>query len=95
MTLRVIYDGYDFFGSFKQITADKEYADIDDLRKAFRALKKDKSFAMHIDGNKSLYWDTPEDFTNGVVTFCNGTWNNCSVTKIAFDRIKKELLSGL
>lgn len=89
MTIKVIYNSKDFFGQYDFREETKEFANMDDLKKAFRAMKKDKDFAVHVD-NRSLVWDSYSDFENGIVTVREyAAWNNYDKIKMSWEKMKK------
>lgn len=90
MTIKVIYSGKDFWGqrTFNEETND--YATADDLKKAFRAMSRDKEFAIHINSNFSIIWDSYNDFENRIVLIRKYTaWNSYDETKMSWEKMKK------
>lgn len=67
MNITVKYNRKNFFGD-KEYTEDIKYnARLDDLKKAFSALKKSNDLSLQID-NYCLIWDTIADFEGGILT---------------------------
>lgn len=90
MTIKVIYSGKDFWGqrTFNEETND--YATADDLKKAFRAMSRDKEFAIHINSNFSITWDSYSDFENRVVLIRRyESWNSYDEIKMSWEKMKK------
>ena len=90
MTIKVIYSGKDFWGqrTFNEETND--YATTDDLKKAFRAMSRDKEFAIHINSNFSITWNSYSDFENRVVLIRRyETWNSYDEIKMSWEKMKK------
>lgn len=89
MTIKVIYSDKDFWGqrTFNEETND--YATTDDLKKAFRAMAKDKEFAIHVN-TISIVWDSYSDFENRIVKIRTyEKWNSYSETKMSWEKMKK------
>lgn len=96
MTLRIFYYRQDFWGKAIQTEETREAADLEDLKKAFRGLKKDRTFALHIESEYVLFWDTYEDYNNGVLTVRKYTARNSfDEVKKSYDKARKDILSGL
>ena len=66
MKITIKYDRKDFFGTCLYCEDYKNDVDINDLKKAFAALKKDNNTALEID-NYILMWDSYTDFEHGVL----------------------------
>ena len=93
MTIKVIYSGKDFWGqrTFNEETND--YATTDDLKKAFRAMSRDKEFAIHINSNFSITWNSYSDFENRVVLIRRyETWNSYDEIKMSWEKMKKYII---
>lgn len=92
MTIKVVYTGRDFWNSYTFCEDTKEAATVDDLKKAFRAMRKSHDFAVHVN-NTSIVWDSLTDFENGIVTVRTyKAWNNCDVNKMAWEKMKTYIL---
>lgn len=92
MTIKVIYNSKDFFGQYDFREETKEAASVDDLKKALRAMKKDRDFAVHVDG-RSIVWDSYADYENDVVKVRTyKAWNSYDETKMSWDKMKKYIL---
>lgn len=90
MIIKVIYNTKDFFGQIRFAEEIKDYATADDLKKAFRAMSKDKEFAIHINCNFSIIWDSYNDFENRIVLIRKYTaWNSYDETKMSWEKMKK------
>ena len=90
MTIKVIYSGKDFWGqrTFNEETND--YATADDLKKAFRAMSRDREFAIHVNSNFSITWDSYSDFENRVVLIRRyESWNSYDEIKMSWEKMKK------
>ena len=89
MTIKVVYNSKDFFGQYDFREETKEYAGMDDLKKAFRAMAKDKEFAIHVN-TISIVWDSYSDFENRIVKIRTyERWNSYSETKMSWEKMKK------
>ena len=63
--------------------------ELDDLKKAFRAMGKDRDFAIHVN-NVSIVWDSYSDFENRIVKIRTyDKWNSYSETKMSWEKMKK------
>lgn len=94
MLITVAYMRKDFWGSSEPVQETNKYATIEDLQKAFRALKKDREFVIHIEGKYSVFYDSLVDWENGIVTVREfEAWNSYDEKKVAFEKIKKEIMS--
>lgn len=92
MTIKVIYNSKDFFGQYDFREETKDAASVDDLKKALRAMKKDRDFAIHVD-NKSIIWDSYSDFENDIVKIRKyAAWNSCDEIKMSWEKMKKYIL---
>ena len=90
MTIKVIYSGKDFWGqrTFNEETND--YATADDLKKAFRAMSRDREFAIHVNSNFSITWGSYSDFENRVVLIRRyESWNSYDEIKMSWEKMKK------
>lgn len=63
----VKYEARDFFNQYKYHEDKKESPTYEDIKKAFRFLKKDWKVALQID-NTILFWDTMINFEYGTLT---------------------------
>lgn len=88
----------DFFGNKFYYESIKENATLNDVKKAFMALKKDPSIALEI-GHMILYWNTIEDFENKKLTarkyerinsYNEFLWEFEACKKHYYDLIKQE-----
>lgn len=89
MIIKVIYNSKDFFGQYDFREETKDFAELDDLKKAFRAMGKDRDFAIHVN-NVSIVWDSYSDFENRIVKIRTyDKWNSYSETKMSWEKMKK------
>lgn len=93
MTIKVIYNTKDFFGQYNLREEIKRGADIDDLKKAFRTMSKDREFAIHLNDNFSIVWDSFSDFENRIVLVRKyDAWNSYDETKMSWEKMKKYIM---
>ena len=90
MTIKVIYNMKNFFGQYDLREETKRGADTDDLKKAFRAMGKDREFAIHLNDNLSIVWDNWSDFENRIVKIRKyAAWNSYDEIKMSWEKMKK------
>ena len=89
MKVTIKYDRKDFFGTCLYCEDYKNDVDINDLKKAFSALKKDNNTALVID-NYVLYWDNTQNFEYGLLSCKESeTVNSYKEYEWSFDGCKK------
>ena len=94
MLITVAYMRKDFWGSYEPTRDTNKYATIKDLQKAFNALKRDHEFVIHIEEKYSIFYDSLIDWEKGIVTVREfEAWNSYDEKKVAFEKIKKEIMS--
>ena len=97
MKITIKYNRKDFFGTCLYCEDYKNDVDINDLKKAFTALKKDNNTALEID-NYILMWDSYTNFEHGVLQCYEYDasnsrkeyiWNFDGCKKFFYDLLKK------
>ena len=94
MKLKVYYSGKDFFGRWDSMReASVDSGTVDDLKTAFRQLKKDNNCAIHIDERLSIFYASFTEFENEVVTVRTfAAWNAYDEEKMSYSKAKKNIL---
>ena len=97
MKITIKYNRKDFFGTCLYCEDYKNDVDINDLKKAFAALKKDNNTALEID-NYVLYWDNTQNFEYGLLSckeseavnsYKEYEWSFDGCKKFFYDLLKK------
>ena len=93
MILTAKYERKNFFGVYAYTEDVKTGATIDDLKKAFQAMKKDSNIAIQIDAKYTIAWDSLTDYENEVICVRTyTTWNSYSEEKRAFSVARRNIL---
>lgn len=95
MTITICRERKNFWDRYEYVQEEKAGADVNDLKKALRAMKKDRGMAIHIDASYVIAWDSWSEYENGIVLLrCYERANAYTDKKCAWETMKKDIMKA-